>query len=75
MAEEVKPPAIVLALAEKVNGVPHAWREVEQEIVIVFKDGRKMKFAREVGSVTDGAEIAPPVVEEVQKSKKKGGRR
>jgi hypothetical protein len=47
MADEIKPPAIVLALAAKVNGVPYSWREDEQEIVIVLKDGRKIKFLHE----------------------------
>lgn len=70
MADEIKPPAIVLALAEKVNGVPHVWREGEQEIVIVFKDGRKIKFAREV----EAEDKTPSAIEEMAqpKSKKKG---
>jgi hypothetical protein len=41
------PPTHVLALAEKVNGVPIAWAIKPDKTIIVFEDGRKLTFERD----------------------------
>jgi hypothetical protein len=53
MAEEIKIPAQVLALAEQsaTERVPHpnpiAWKEYPDKWVVVFEDGRKMTFGKD----------------------------
>ena len=40
-------PAVVMALAEQVAGVPLAWTIYPDRVVIVMEDGRKLAFERE----------------------------
>jgi hypothetical protein len=40
-------PAIVVALAAKVNMTPIAWKEYPDRVVIVFEQGPKITFERE----------------------------
>jgi hypothetical protein len=44
MADDVRIPPRVQALADQANGTPLAWKEHETTIVIVFVDGRKLTF-------------------------------
>lgn len=58
MTEEVKFPALILKLAEEVSGQPLSFREEGKEIVIVFADGRKIRFVREEEILMPPAQLA-----------------
>lgn len=61
-------PAIVLHLANQVNGTPLAWKVNETNVVIVFMDGRKLTFDRE--PVTERIEEIKPTRPERKKTSK-----
>lgn len=39
-----KPPQLIIALAESVNGVPWSWKIYPDRVAIVLTDGRKFEF-------------------------------
>lgn len=61
MAEEIKFPARILALAEQVKGVPLAYHEDDERIVIVFVDGRKLTFYKDKVTGETEAKLPPQV--------------
>lgn len=83
MAEEIKFPARILALAEQVKGNPIAYSENDERIVIVFEDGRKLTFFKDkvtgeteavlhaVGFVAPAAQSPKPSSTAKTKSKRK----
>jgi hypothetical protein len=58
MADKI--PSIVLALAEGVHMTPIAWKEYPGNIVIVFAEGPKISFARELAEHKPTARTATP---------------
>jgi hypothetical protein len=58
-----KIPAVVAALAEKVNMTPIAWKIASSSITIVFEQGPKMIFNRD--QVLDAVE---PVIHSMEES-------
>lgn len=68
MAEKENIPAVVLELAKTVEGNLISWRINPDNVVIVFEDGRKLVFEKDV-EIAEAKQTPAP--KSVQKKKEK----